>query len=341
MSFILFVFIILFCPLSFSQVTLDTRFEFNSRNFYGKNSEGGDSAFRFAPLRLDFRGNLKEGLDYRLRFRLDRAYQTPNATDGIHSGVDLAFLTRKFNTNSRITLGRLASEVGGFEGQTTSSELYMPSEVFSGRDLKGEQLLGFGSTNYLYPSGIKYELSFLSHDIILLLANRPGHTTEEKNTTYFYGFELKSNWQDKGQTLLSFYFEPGNQQDSRQFLSFGWQRDLESHLLKIESLVLRERTLLEEKYLFSYIAQWDYRYSEEFNFQNKFIQSEYQGALDVDFHTTRSFSSVVEYFEDGERSLRYFAGINLKNRPSSHFHGEAESLVEFLLGFRLLGTILE
>ncbi len=132
-----------------------------------------NNRFELKTGRVDFKGKLSDQLEYRLRWRFDRT-QTVAGADAIGAHVDLASITHHAAENVGVTVGKYATEVGGWEGQAPG-DYYVLSETYSGF---GKTNLGIATgsptltnASALYLSGVRVDYGMGDHSLALQLGN--------------------------------------------------------------------------------------------------------------------------------------------------------------------------
>ncbi|MCA6381046.1 MAG: hypothetical protein IM610_15020 [Cytophagales bacterium] len=120
-------------------LNLDLRFDYTSTayNDVGKNSSTNplpDNERWYAQTaKLDFQNKMSDELDYRVRLNFPSAAVASGTSnqrrDGLNSFVEFLYATHKMG-NLSFTVGKFASEIGGWEGNTTTADQYTYSEAF-------------------------------------------------------------------------------------------------------------------------------------------------------------------------------------------------------------------
>ncbi|MFN7825338.1 MAG: hypothetical protein ACK5P6_08250, partial [Pseudobdellovibrionaceae bacterium] len=127
-------------------LNLDLRFDYTSTAYNDvRNTDGLPNNQRWYAqnAKLDFQNKMNEELDYRVRLNLPSA-ATANGTintdgttttnsnnkrDSLNNFVEFVYATHKMG-NLSFTVGKFASEIGGWEGNTSVAEQYTFSEAF-------------------------------------------------------------------------------------------------------------------------------------------------------------------------------------------------------------------
>lgn len=182
-------------PTSAGSLNLDLRFDSDSSSYNtaAKTANANNKATTKNYVnvgRLDFKGKLNEELNFRLRYRFDRDDKTTvNATDGLTSQVDLAYISHKLVDGLTLTLGKFNSELGSVEGNTPIPELYLRSQTYNQINTNG----------FIFTTGAKLNYTFDVHEFNVLLLNQSESTTTEQSKVS-YGLVYKSSLMNK--TLL-------------------------------------------------------------------------------------------------------------------------------------------
>lgn len=167
-------------------ISADMRLDYDSNNYNDEATKTGslynNNTFRVQTGRVDFKGALNEDLNYRLRLRFDKdKSQNVNKRDNVDSSVDLAYLSHKWTDNISVSIGKIASQVGGFEGNTPGPDIYLASPSYAGTSyLGGSRVSGttntstLGLKNVLYYTGAEMALQKGWHKLTLQVANQEG-----------------------------------------------------------------------------------------------------------------------------------------------------------------------
>lgn len=135
-------------------VSYDFRFDNYSRDYDQETNTRGtpDSiTLELSRARLDFKGKADEVLEYRLRFRFDKATDPINKRDKVSPFVDLAYLTHNVSEVLQVTMGKFGSDIGGFEA-ASSADRYALSANWSSANTPT-----MSATIFLYYTGAKLE----------------------------------------------------------------------------------------------------------------------------------------------------------------------------------------
>lgn len=156
--------------------------------------------FNLQTLRVDAKGSASDTVSYRLRFRLNKDAVAAKKRETGNDWVDFAFLTQKLSDNFSITGGKFNSDIGGLEGMTPGSDLYLTSFGFS-------QI-----SNLLYHTGVKFSAAFDTNTIDFEVANQEydslSGTGLDQNRSV-YGLVYKGAFLEKTlMPVLSYFVSP-------------------------------------------------------------------------------------------------------------------------------------
>lgn len=167
-------------PVMAGSINLDIRYDYLSQgwNDDAKLAAGGlasNTKHYLQTARLDFKGNLNDATSYRVRTRIAGKDQgAMSKRDSTDLTLDLAFVTNKFDDMFSLTVGKLATDLGGYEGQTTGADVYMQSESWNGTKTFSPTSYLSGQTTYSYATGVKGTVAFAGHTLDIMSTNMDG-----------------------------------------------------------------------------------------------------------------------------------------------------------------------
>lgn len=192
--------------------------------------------FNMGLVRVNFQGNLTEDLSYRLRFRLstplvdstdpDSGRPSNTGRDSLNRAVDFAFIRHKFG-DVELTAGKQASFVGGAEGNTSSSDLYLRSNYFSETDV------------IRYVTGVATSYRLATGSFTVMFANPSKDQRDEDKSLQLQrtlvGLVYQGEWSEK--TWLPWVsYHRDELQDSasdwKEYLSLGSTYNLDNITLR-------------------------------------------------------------------------------------------------------------
>lgn len=166
-------------PHSHAAITYDFRFDLQSKDYDEDTNKAGTEDFMRFHLergRLDFQGKLNDDVSYRLRLRfnqpaagkVDAATNQPTANerDQLGTWVDHASVTQKIYEFGTITLGKFASDIGGYEG-AAAADRYIFSAAYAPNTAAGIT----ASEDFQFYTGVKIGAAAMDHDVALHFAN--------------------------------------------------------------------------------------------------------------------------------------------------------------------------
>ena len=243
-------------------LTLDMRTDMTSQAF---NDEAKAAAagvnnyrFNFQTARLDYKGKLNDSVSFRARVRLAGKDQgTADKRDGSNSTLDYAYATHKMSDMFKLTVGKLSSEIGGFEAVLPGADNFYNSEAFAGTSYLGKTAASGGTnlpgfTNLQYLTGAKLGFTFDTHDISLIVANldnravrfppstngdvlEGGKTAQNKS---LLGLSYRGIMMDKLLTTYASYHAETLAEDTKaDFIGAGIQANINPFMLQLEYLV--------------------------------------------------------------------------------------------------------
>ncbi|MGZ3802956.1 MAG: porin [Pseudobdellovibrionaceae bacterium] len=310
--------------------------------------------------RLDFRGNLNDRISYELRWGFYKPAVDTGTTnskrDSLNSSVEYAYVTDKMNEMFALSLGKVNSEIGGFEGATAGPDLYLVSpnyqhiavKTLSGANLGINQS---GAANILYMSGAKGDLNFLDQHIYLMVLNNISDAVDT-NTNFnqnrgLMGVTWKGSFLDKSLIGLLSYHEaspqsatgdPGNK---HTFISAGAKYENPSWIGSLEytTTSYKDGASGNKDDLSSKIAKFGYKLGE-WTPRLEFFTSEENIRIGPTVGTNKfvGYGAVLEYKPTSEIFRYHLAYNNITTKPIS---GADQTRTEVVLGARLLGDFLK
>lgn len=294
--------------------------------------------------RVDFKGKVNEDLSYRLRWRFDKDYGTSsnmtsnNKTDGFTNHVDYAYLAHKLLPELTMTLGKFGSEIGGFEGNTPASDIYLQSQVYA-------KIL----PSFIYVSGGKLSYNLGQHDMSLLVLNQSETNTAEQSKLT-YGLTYKAQFlENKEMTLLLSYLNDEKQSltdDAKKMTgvtSIGIKYEPKPYYLSIDYLIFEQKnqTVKDNKDNWnSIVADFGYDFDgiqPKFKYEISQYKAETAGVS-----TTTKYDGVtlgLEYKPIHQENFRYHMMVTqLTTKPAA-----GDSLFEqhFIVGTKITADFLK
>lgn len=238
-------------PAMAGSISYDFRFDMRSTDWNedattASTAFGDGYRFEVKTGRVDFKGKLYESLDYRLRWRFDKPQVASTSTttgtpatnlrDNVGDWIDLAYIQHKLSDQVSITVGKFASDMGGWENQTPSPDEYLFSEAFNDTT-SGSAFGSYGGSslatkNTQYYAGAKVAGFFKGQELALHVANNqadsgaatPATTTNFNQNKGWTGLVYKGKFfDDVWSPIVSYHTAEaaGTSQSKRTYIAFG------------------------------------------------------------------------------------------------------------------------
>ncbi|HEY1080462.1 MAG TPA: porin, partial [Bdellovibrio sp.] len=180
-------------------LNLDMRLDYNSATY--KDAGVPDtSKFYFKTGRLDYSGKATDDISFRARIAFTKT--TTPGIDATQPAAELAYLTHKMSDNFSLTVGKFATELGGFEGTTSSADLYATSAFFTP---SGNATTLFGTKDLLYMTGAKLTSTYEGNSLQLMVLNetdtKAGPTTTQNSN--MFGVVYKGSFMEKALNFIA------------------------------------------------------------------------------------------------------------------------------------------
>lgn len=247
--------LLLFAGLSPARAAIfyDFRFDMQSKDYdETTNRAGTEDYLRFYLQRgrLDFQGKLNDDVTYRLRLRFNQpaagkvdaatGQPTVNERDSLGTWIDHASVSQKIYEFGSLTLGKFASEIGGYEG-AAAADRYIYSAAYAANTAAGLT----ASEDFQFYTGVKLSVSAMDHDVAIHCANaepsdhRVGGKFSQNKPSL--GLVWKANFSDGVYLPLFAYHEipgaPGTATNGKlTFLSLGNRFQLDDLQLDLDVL---------------------------------------------------------------------------------------------------------
>ncbi|WP_413559708.1 porin [Bdellovibrio sp. HCB209] len=152
-------------------LNFDARADYDTLTYQDSPTQLDSNKFYFKTIRLDYQGKVNEDLSYRLRAAYNKnATTTAGAGDNSQTALEFAYITHKMGDLS-LQMGKLGSEYGTFESQTSGADLYLTSQAYTKTGPNGA-LVGqyLSSSNLLYVLGAKLAWTITPDQSLSLVA---------------------------------------------------------------------------------------------------------------------------------------------------------------------------
>lgn len=320
--------------------------------------------FYFKVGRIDFKGNLNEDTSYRFRMAFYGAPpSTTNTRENIWSNVQLGYLTQKLGAGFSVSLGKMASDIGGFEGGTSGADLYLVSEAYShafGSDKLKSRTYGTGDANVLYMTGVKASYAFADQTIDIMALNPAQDETNGATNASgafnqnqsAYGIVYKGAYLEKSLGVIASYHElpgtnnppgtPGSytSDDKVKLWAAGVKWDSSPILASLEYIGQQADFAAGKDKMDSFVFKaaytgWDL-VTPRLEVTNSKDKADTLAGAETKF---QGYGAVIEYKPRKEDIFRYHVAYNyIKETPDT---GSDLTRQEIVVGARLLGDFLK
>lgn len=211
-------------PTSKLSLLKDVDLIFNTRmafDNYFVDNEHVNSLFSVNQFRFEVKGKIHDKVSFRFRNRYTKIAD-PNTVDNISRSVDMAYLTVDVAPQSKLTIGKMIGDWGGYELLTN------PIEILSYNTINDK------SDNFVVGAALSYALNDHKNKFNLQLLNSRTKTFQEQfGTTVPPGITATKtplaavgNWKgsffdDKLETTYSYSYFIDAESTNRNFISLG------------------------------------------------------------------------------------------------------------------------
>lgn len=321
-------------------LNLDARVDYNATTFNSEATAPDFTKFYFKTGRLDYAGKLNDDVNFRVRWSFTKD-QAPALRDSLPAGIELAYITQKFNDNFSMTFGKMGSEIGGFEGLTSGADLYLLSEAYSKKDGNSTTIASvFGTSDMLYLTGAKATYAFSGQTISLATYNAEqnvGSATVLAQNYGVSGLVYRGNFMEKSlQFIASYHTSSPNSDDKYNWYAAGVKWDSAPITASVDYVVTQHDTTTDDK-ITSIIGKLAYTGIEQWIPRLEVTSSESEIASVKNKYM--GYGVVAEYVPKKEETFRYHVAINqVKESPDT---GDDLERTEIIVGTRLLADFLK
>lgn len=336
-------------------INLDLRADY-SANTYDKAALPDSNRFYLRTGRLDYQGKAFDDVSFRVRWSFAKA-ATVSSTDSAQQALEFAYLTHKMNDNFSLTIGKMNTDVGGFEGSTSGSDLYLLSTNYN---LYTGQTTGFpsspatyyGTSNMLYMTGAKLTMTFAEGTNSVQLMGMDQKNDEGAATAamdqnqMLMGAVYKGSFMEKSLNFIaSYHTSEGPAKDIKyQWMAAGVMWSSDPIAISVDYLLNDEKNdtaTSGKNELSSVVVKAAYTGLEQWVPRLDFFSSERKDELATAVDTKwTGFGAVLEYRPHNDKNFRYhIAYNNIKESPD----GAADDITkqEIMVGTRFLGDFLK
>lgn len=344
-------------------ISYDFRGDYQSQDYNNAAIAGtkqDTSKFYFKIGRVDFKGNLNDDTSYRLRWGF---YSTPTYTtrDNVNTQIQLAYVTQKLGAGFSLTLGKMASQIGGFEAATSGADLYLTSQAYTSTLGGVGHLYNTGAANILYMTGARAEYNFADTQTIGIMAFNPAqdHTTGgnfDQEAANAFGIVYQGAFVDKALGIMASYHElygtntgatsvaASTADDKSDIWGVGIKWDTTPILLQLDYVGQNAKYASGTDKMTSFIFKAAYTGWENWtprievtNDEQKLETASAQAPVGTNKYM--GYGAVVEYKPRKDDIFRYHVAYSYtKLSPDS---GSDQTRQEIVVGTRLLGDFLK
>ncbi|UXR65312.1 OprO/OprP family phosphate-selective porin [Bdellovibrio bacteriovorus] len=312
--------------------------------------------FYFKTGRLDYQGKATDDLSFRVRLAFNKDATT--GVDSTQTAVEYAFLTHKMSDMFSLSVGKVNSDIGGFEGATSGADLYLTSQFYTLKGPNGDLATraataagtghNIGTTDLLYMTGVKGTFTFADQNITLLATDeatpvRASGVAAEQNSSLM-GAIWRGAFMDKAfMTNLSYHTMNGPADgDKHQLMAAGVMWNANPWMFSADYLMseFKEDASGDKDTVTSIVAKFAYSGWEKWTPRLEFQTSEEK--IEIGGTATNKFigyGAVLEYKPYTDTNFRYhLAYNNVKEEPET---GDDITSQEIVLGARLMADFLK
>jgi hypothetical protein len=325
-------------------LNLDARVDYNATTFNSEATAADFTKFYFKTGRLDYAGKLNDDVNFRVRWSFTKD-PAPALKDSLPAGIELAYITQKFSDDFSMTFGKMATEIGGFEGLTSGADLYLLSEAYNKRDANNALIGGatmFGTADMLYLTGAKATYAFAGQTISLATYDAEQNVTGGTPTALAQnygvsGLVYRGAFMEKAlQIIASYHTSSPNSDDKYNWYAAGVKWDSSPITASIDYVVTQHDATTDDK-ITSIIGKLAYTGMEQWVPRLEVTSSTSDiGGVE---NTYMGYGVVAEYVPKKEETFRYHVAINqVKESPDT---GDDLDRTEIIVGTRLLADFLK
>jgi len=322
------------------------------------------SRFVIKTGRLQYKGSISDRYSYVLRLGFYKpavdSGTSNSKRDNLNSSVEYAYVTDKMSDYFALSLGRVNTEIGGFESATSGADLYMVSPYSSHaavKDLTGQNLgtSQSGSANILYLTGAKATVVLNeTQNIYLIAANNVGGDPIDSNSKInqdrgLLGLVWRGSFAEKTIFGVLSYHEvspqsiaiasPVDSGSKHNFISAGIKYDADwVGSLEFHTTDFKEGASGNKDTLSAIIMKLAYK-MDQWTPRLEFFSSEEK--IGIATTTTNKFTgvgAVLEYKPTADNFRYHLAYNSITAKPET---GADQMKTEVVLGARLLGDFLK
>jgi hypothetical protein len=247
--------------------------------------------------------------------------------------------------NFSLTFGKMASEIGGFEGLTSGADLYLLSEAYTRKDGNSDNIgTMFGTTDVLYLTGIKAAFNFGGSTISLATYDAeaddttPADPSKLEQNYGIYGAVYRGAFMEKALQVIASYHESKAGDDNKNdFYAIGVKWDGSPFTASLDYVVTEQKTAADDDHIASIVGKLAWTGLE--NWVPRLELTSSQSEIASVKNTYMGYGAVVEYVPNKAETFRYHIAVNQINESPDV--GDDVARTEVLFGTRLLADFLK
>lgn len=341
-------------------INLDLRADYSATTYDKSTTLPDSNRFYLRTGRVDYQGKAFEDVSFRVRWSFAKS-ATQNGTDSAQQALEFAYLTHKMSDMFSLTIGRMNTDIGGFEGTTSGSDLYLLSSnynLYTGQTASGTfggaaPAAYYGTSNMLYMTGAKLTMSFAEGTNSVQLMGMDQKNDEGSTTAgtmdqnqLLMGIVYKGSFMEKSLNFIaSYHTSEGPIVDTKyQWMAAGVQWAADPVTISVDYLLNDEKNDAGaggKNELSSIVVKAAYTGLEQWVPRLDFFSSERKDELSAAVDTKwTGMGAVLEYKPYNDKNFRYHVAYNnIKESPD----GAANDITrhEVIVGTRFLGDFLK
>lgn len=336
-------------------LTVDLRMDDDSVSYNDTATAAGGTAagsvnhynWAFKTIRADYSAKLNDTMSSKIRINFNKdvnlttgaATKSPDALNSQNDVIELAFLKHTFAENFSLSMGKIGTDVAGWENQTTSPDRYVDSRYLSSTVSK---------LKYLTGAMVSYKMD--DQNIDLQLTNNPiddnAAGIQDRGT---FGLVYKGAFIEKTlKPIISYHsYNPQNATDPKAaytYTTVGLRYETDAFMVDLDDDMgsLKGRTAASKTDSINTIALGFALKGNAFTPKVKYDSSKEIKVSASDVNTSVAYTDVglaVEFKPEKDTNLNYHVAMTqLTTKPETT---DASVETHYFVGIRFAGDILK
>jgi len=277
-------------------------------------TKGADesTSFQVPYMRFDIKGKITDDLSYRIKFRLNKTLDKDTNEDGTGSGVDYAYIQKKFDNGLKVKLGKQYINIGGYES------------IFSSRDAYSQGSFTWdGADFYRTAVGAFYKIG--GHSFNIQAAN---NNEKETSDNLLFGAQALFSFVDGMINPLLSYHSDTSQND----IAVGLQVKVSALTVEVDRLVTQHddtdagEKVDDDKASTVFVKYKQGKWSPQF----RYTVGDNDTYKDFD-----SYHVALEHYPYGNSSLRYHVAFSKADNTLDNTTSTKEESKTLTVGFAM------